>query len=104
MAETDEGPSWPHPWPKPKNSEILKAHKAVMDYLGPEQTGDLVDGKYKWDPYHDGVVAVRLEDGGMHAGTSMDFIVYNCDGNCTDNDVEEVEFKSWPPGLSGGYR
>lgn len=104
MAETDVGPSWPHPWPKPKNSDVLRAHKAVMDYLGPEQTNDLAMAKYVRDPYHDGVVAIRIEDGGVHAGTNMDFVVYNCDGECSDNDVEEVEFKTWPPGVSGGYR
>jgi hypothetical protein len=104
MAETDEGPAWPHPWPKPKNSEILKAHRAVMAYLGPEQTGDLVMGKYALDQHHDGVVAVRLEDGGDHAGTSMDFIVYNCHQGCSDDDVEEVQFRSWPPNKSSGYR
>ena len=97
MAETDEGPSWPHPWPKPKNSEMLKAHRAVMDYLGPEQTGDLTNAKYVLDPQVKGVVGIRLEDGGQHAGTTMDFVVYNCDQGCSADDVEEVQFKSWPP-------
>lgn len=50
------------------------------------------------DPSHPGAVAVRLK---MH-GSTMDFLVHNCDGTPDPMvDVEEVEFTSWPPTRSG---
>ncbi len=105
MAETDVGVTWPHPWPKPKNSTIMAAHKAVVDYIEPDQAQEMVDGKYVIDPHFPGVVAVRFTDGPTYGNTTMDFVVYNCEGGgCGPDDVEEVTFKSWPPGKSGGYR
>lgn len=64
----------------------------ILDYLGCVDL-DQRQVRVSRDPYHDGVWAVRV-DADFHL---PDFLIH------ADGEVEEVEFSSWPPTLSGAY-